>query len=217
MHRKYNKFLIVSAITLIIGSVYIYFSNNLDVQAVSTPVSSNSAVSSQNGSVASSVIKTEDQIVVDTAFISTLTSLTKIEIDTSIFSNPGFKALNDNTVNLEAVAPGRPNPFAPIQTIPSTNNSIASPVVTNEPTQITYESAVLNGTINSLTGITSIYFEYGTEPELGKTTKPVKQSLIGTFVTSVTDLASETTYFFRAVAKVGTTPIYGEVVSFNTN
>lgn len=217
MHRTYNKFLIVSALILIIGSIYIYFSNNLDVQAVSTPVSSDSSVSSQNGSSPASLLSTDNKIAVDTAFLSTLTSLKKIKIDISIFSNPGFQALNDNTVNLEAITPGRPNPFAPIQSISPTDTTSAPSVVTNEPTQVTAKSAVLNGTINGLTGITSIYFEYGTDPELNKSTPPVKQSLIGTFVANITGLTSETTYFVRAVAKVGNAPIYGEVVSFNTN
>ena len=216
MHRTYNKFLIVSAIILLLGGVYTYFSNSLNARAA-TPVSPNSAVSSQNGVTPLSTLTTEDQISADTAFLATLTSLKKIKIDTSIFSSTGFKSLNDNTVNLEAVAPGRPNPFAPIDFVVSRNEAPLSPVVTNDATQITNKSAVLNGTINSLPGITSIYFEYGTEPELGKTTPPVKQSLVGTFVTSVTGLESETTYFFRAVAKVGTNVVYGDLISFNTN
>lgn len=216
MHRTYNKFLIISALILLLGGFYTYFSNSLDARAAS-PLSSSSSVASQNGVSPLVALTQEDQISNDTAFLTTLTSLKKIKIDTSIFSSPGFIALNDNTVNLESVAPGRPNPFAPIESIANTNEETLSPVVTNDATQITNKSAVLNGTINSLTGITSIYFEYGTEPELGKVTPQVKQSLVGTFVTSITGLKAETTYFFRAVAKVGTTVIYGDLISFNTN
>ncbi len=215
MHRTHNKFLIAFALMFLLGSIYLYFSNGLDANAADT--SSTSSVSSQNGSSPASSLKANDKITVDTAFLSTLLSLTKIKIDTSIFSDKAFLALNDNTVNLEAIAPGRPNPFAPIQAAVGVNTNTASPIVTNEPTQITDKSAVLNGTINGLAGIKSIYFEYGTEPVLGKVTPLVKQSLVGTFVTNVAGLTPQTTYFFRAVAKVGTTPIYGEVVSFNTN
>ncbi len=218
MNKSYNKFLIITSLALLVGGVYSYFSNSLYVQALDTPVSANSSLVSQNGSSSSVLgINNEDKIAEDTAFLATLTSLKKIKIDTTIFNSQEFLSLNDNTVNLEAAVPGRPNPFAPFSSEVSSSNSALSPVVTNDPTQVTDKSAILNGTINNLSGVTSVFFEYGADPELGQSTSPVKQSLVGTFVTSIKGLTPETTYFYRAVAKVGTAPIYGDVVSFNTN
>jgi hypothetical protein len=194
--------------------MYLYFSHGLSVQAA-TP-SSTSDLSSSGSSSVSLLGMNNDAIGVDTAFLLKLTTLTKIRIDTSIFSDHAFQALNDNTVNLEPVAPGRPNPFAPIDTLVPVTASSLSPVVTSQATQVTSKTAILNGTIN-IAGVSSTYFEYGPTEALGKLTPPVKQSLIGTFVTNVTGLSPKTTYFFRAVAKAGTVPIYGDIASFNTN
>ena len=216
MHRIYNKFLIVAAVALLIGSFYVYLSNNLNAQAASL-LSTDSAISSQTGSSPAALLATNDKINVDTSFLSTLVSLTKIKIDTSIFTDKSFQALNDNTVNLETIAPGRENPFSPIQTVVQVDVAPLSPVVTNEATQVTNKTAVLNGTINNLSGITSVYFEYGITEDLGKVTPAVKQSLVGTFITNVTGLTPATSYFYRAVAKVGTGPVYGEILAFNTN
>ncbi len=216
MNTTYHKFLIISAIAIILGGVYVYFSNDLKVHA-DTP--SSSLVSSSLGDISASVIQSEDQqIAEDTAFLLTLTSLTKIKIDTSLFSRASFNALNDNTVLLQASPTGRPNPFAPINTSIPEDTAPVSPVITNSVTGITNKSAVLNGTLSDeATGVTTTYFEYGPTEVLGKSTAPVKQSLIGTFVTTVNGLASRTPYFFRAVAKINGTLHFGEIISFDTN
>lgn len=212
MHKTYNKLLIFFAIVLLLGSVYTYFSNEIKVQADDSSLASSSGSSSPIGD--SSI----DQISQDTAFLATLTSLTRIKIDTSIFSNNSFKALNDNTVILDPGVTGRPNPFAPIDINVSPTTKPASPVVTNSAVQVTDKSAVLNGALSGDTmGNISTYFEYGTTQALGKTTTPAKQSLIGTFVTSVSGLTPNTTYFYRAVGKQGGTTYLGDIVSFNTN
>ncbi len=219
MHRTYNKFLIVIAIAIILSGGYVYFSHDLDAQAASGSQSNSSLVSSGSSSKEISMSKNE-KISQDTAFLTTLTSLNKLKIDTSIFGRQSFMSLRDNTVTLEQVTPGRPNPFAPINS--ESNSTIVqtqvSPVTTNEATEVTNNSALLNGTIDSsVSGVTSSYFEYGPTEALGTTTAVAKQSLIGTFFTSVSGLKPKTKYYFSAVAKINGALSYGDIVSFTTN
>lgn len=207
-----NKFLIMLAILIILGGLYLFSLGNSNVSAATTDSSLSSSISN------SSTSSLDNRIVEDTAFLSTLTSLTTINIDTSLFSDASFNALNDNTVKLDAVPAGRSNPFATIDTASSNNASVpSSPVITNEPSQVTDKTAALNGSLSSLTGVTSTYFEYGSTASLGKVTQPAKQSLIGTFITNIGGLTSKTTYFFRAVAKINGNTVNGEVISFTTN
>lgn len=211
--NTYNKFLIVLATIVALSGFYVYFSNNLNANAAG---SDSSLVSSSSGAPADLLGATNDKISQDTAFLYTLTSLTKIKIDTSLFSESSFNSLNDNTVMLEPITPGRPNPFAPIAGA-VVNSTSVSPVTTNTPDQVTAKSAVLNGSVSSTNGVTNTYFEYGPTPTLGKITPNSKQSLIGTFGSTITGLTSGTTYFYRAVAKINGTLTYGDVISFNTN
>lgn len=221
MHRTYNKFLIIIALAILLSGTYVYFSHDLDAQAA-TPNNDNgsSLVSSNLLPTGLASDSKNEKISQDTAFLTTLTSLNKLKIDTSIFSMQSFMSLRDNTVTLEQVAPGRPNPFAPIN---SENNSTVvatevSPVTTNEASEVTNNSAILNGTIDSsITGVASSYFEYGPTEALGTVTAGAKQSLIGTFFTSLTGLKPKTKYYFSAVAKINGALNYGEIVSFTTN
>jgi hypothetical protein len=200
---------------MLLGGVYVYFSNDLMAQAATSSTSSISSSQSESDNLLGSV--TDNQIQEDTAFLATLISLTKIKIDTSLFGNSSFNSLNDNTVLLEPSVTGRANPFAPISGN-APQAAQVSLVTTNIPTGVTDKTAVLNGAVGSdVDGVTSTYFEYGPTPTFGKSTIPAKQSLIGTFVTSVSGLSSKTTYFFHAVAKVGATLHYGETLSFTTN
>lgn len=213
MHKLYNKFLIVCSIALLIVGVYSYFSHGLHSEAANT----GGSLVSSNGASASSVnFSTDQKIALDTAFLSSLVSLNRIKIDNSLFSNVSFKLLHDNTVNLEQGNLGRTNPFAPIDATVDNTATPVSDVVTNEPSQVTSKTAVLNGSINSSAPITSSYFEYGSTPALGQTTSAVSQSLVGTFISKISGLSGGTTYFYRAVAKINGVAMYGEIVSFNT-
>ncbi len=211
--RKYNIILIVSAIALMFLGVYTYFDNGLSAEA---QTATSSSITSQSGATPLEAISSNTEISADTAFLLTLTSLTKIKIDTSLFENVAFEKLNDNTVLLEQVEAGRPNPFAPISTATSAADAQASPVTTNAPVKITTKTAALSGTVADPNIATSTYFEYGPTPTLGKATSQATPSLIGTYVTTITGLTSQTTYFYRAVAKIKGTPLYGEVISFVT-
>ncbi|MFA5827717.1 MAG: hypothetical protein WC839_04495 [Candidatus Paceibacterota bacterium] len=213
----YNKFLIISMIVILIGGAYLYFSNDLNSGTI-VPVAFGSSLTSSTGVEsfpASSFIG--DKISSDISFLTTLVSLKKIKIDTSLFTNKSFNALQNNAVKIEPVIAGRINPFAPIDTNMISNILSTSKVVTDQPTQVTDKTAVLNGTINTVNGVTDTYFEYGTTVNLGIVTAIVKQSLVGTFIKNVLGLTPKTNYFFKACAKINNIAFCGEVVSFTTN
>jgi hypothetical protein len=216
MKRKYNKFLIISTIFILIGGVYLYFSKNLNSEDI-VPIAFGSDLSSSTG--AESSLTTSflgDDITSDISFLATLVSLKTIKIDTILFSNKSFNALQNNTVKIEPVTPGRQNPFAPIN---SNNGNVVfvSNIVTDQPTQITNKTATLNGTVNITNGVTDTYFKYGTTENLDTITTKVEQSLVGTFIKNVLGLTPKTTYFFKACAKVDNVELCGEIVSFTTN
>lgn len=215
MHKKYNKFLIVSFIVVFIFGVYSYFYNNLRSEAATTadPITS----SLDTTTTATNVVATSSQATEDTAFLMKLVSLTKIKVDSSLFNNKTFKLLVDNNIKLEAVPYGRTNPFSPTtSSVTNINNAVTFLLKTNPATLITNKSAILNG---SLEGVTSdnIYFEYGITNTLGKITPKVIPSLIGNFASNLIGLTSKTTYFFRAVANINGVLTLGDITLFTTN
>ena|ERR1035437_9045909 len=214
----YNKFLIISTIALFMGGVYLYFSNDLNREAV-VPVAYGSSLASSTGvAVLPASSPLGDKISSDISFLTTLTALKSIKIDNTLFADASFNALVNNAVKLDPVVPGRVNPFAPIDTININNVLSATPkVVTDQPTGVTDKVAILNGTINTVNGVTDTYFEYGNTVNLGTVTPVVKQSLVGTFIKNVLGLTTKTNYFFRACAKINNVALCGEVVSFTTN
>jgi hypothetical protein len=219
MRITYNKFLIVSTLVILIGGVYLYFSKNLDDKEIVPVAYGSSLVSSSAMEPLTSLVSTAgDKISTDISFLTTLVSLKKITIDTSLFSSKSFTALKNNAVKIDQMEPGRSNPFAPINTSKIKNvATTVSKVVTEQPTQITNSTAILNGTVNVANGVTDLYFEYGTTESLGTTTTTVQQSLVGTFIKNVSGLNPKTNYFFKACAKINSVATCGEVVSFTTN
>ena len=246
MKRIYNKFLIISTAALLFGGVYLYFSNSLSSTEV-IPKAFGSSLTSSNGTNPVSVSSIgSDKISADISFLATLVSLKKIKIDTTLFSDKSFNKLQNNTVKIEQVTAGRINPFAPmgidntnspVLTIisptsptsttptsivpsytPNSNSKITSKLVTDQPTQITDKSAVLNGTINTvITAKDSAYFEYGPTANLGTVTPTVRLSLVGTFIKNILGLTPKTDYFYKACAKISNITACGEVISFTTN
>jgi hypothetical protein len=221
MKNLYHKFLIVSTIGIFIGGVYLYVSKDLNSEGM-VPVAFGSSLLSSTTTTDSSV-PLDDKVASDISFLTTLASLKNIKIDTSIFTNDSFKSLQDNSVKIESVVPGRLNPFSPVSNTYVNSNSnpglnlTTSNVVTDPPSQITDQSATLNGTVNTTSKIKDAYFEYGTTQSLGTTTSTVKLSLVGTFIKNVSGLTSQTTYFSRSCAKINNIASCGEIVSFITN
>lgn len=214
MHRKYNKFLIVSFVGVLILGVYSYFHNELQSEAAS----SDSAITS---SLDTAVVEGEKvkagsaKTIEDTAFLMKLVSLTKIKIESSLYEEQAFKLLVDNNVKIEPVPYGRTNPFAPIgKTVVDNKNTFL--LKTNTATSISNKSAVLNGSLEGATS-NNVYFEYGPTELLGKVTPKVTASLVGNFASNVIGLTPKTTYFFRLTANVNGVLSFGEIMSFTTN
>jgi len=212
-----SKFLIIVAVSVLLGGAYVYFSYGGNAQAATA---GNSSITSTTNSLSPAVTATtakDEKINSDTAFLVSLISLTKIKIDTTLFDNDAFDALVDNNVKLEPTPYGRTNPFAPLTKVTPTIGVTVSPLTTNPPIQITDKTASLYGTANNPTTVSNVYFEYGPTPTLGKKTPNASLSLVGTFVSNISGLTPKTAYFYRAVAKVGDTLVYGDTVSFFTN
>ncbi len=214
MKKTYHKFLIISTVAIMLGGAYLYFSHDLNSTEM-LPVAYGSSLASSTGVDPTGNVIHNNKISSDIAFLTTLASLKKIKIDTSIFQSKSFTNLKDNTVKIEKVSAGRENPFAPMGFSYPINAGIPK-VVTDTPTQITDKTAVFNGTINE-SGAKDTYFEYGITPQLGTVTPIVKQSLVGTFIKNVLGLTPKTNYFYKACAKINNVPLCGEVVSFITN
>jgi len=213
MNTTHNKFLIILSLILILSGIYLYFSNGTKSEAAD---SSSSLVSSNGQSPVSGFSSNGETSSVDLSFVNTLTSLTTITINTSLFSDQSFNSLKDNTVKLETnVITGRVNPFAPIDSSLSSVSIV--PITTNTPTQITDKTTILNGSTSSSVGVTGAYFEYGLTEALGINTPVVSQSLIGTFMQKIVNLKPKTTYFFRANAKINGVLQRGDILSFTTN
>lgn len=215
MKTIHNKFLKISIITIFLFGISLYFSNNYYSL---TPVAYGSSLTSTTGGTTSSSNSVSpDKISSDIAFLSTLSSLESIKIDTSLFTNKAFLALRDNAIKIEPIEPGRKNPFSPMSATNSTTGAVPiSKVVTGEPTEITDKTVILNGTMNTTDGVTSTYFEYGKTVDLESVVTTSEPSLVGAFIKNVLGLTPKTNYFFRACAKINNIATCGEVVSFNT-
>lgn len=203
-------------VTLIIGACF-FFSKDLRSDFIAQVAYGSSLESSSAPAGTAGSANSSDKISSDLAFLSTLTSLKSIMIDTSFFNDKVFGSLVDNRVSINDVDPGRPNPFAPIGDIKSvTNETAVSSVVTVNPTEITSATANLNGTINTTEGVTDIYFEYGKTESLGTVAPVIKPSLVGNFIKNISGLTPKSNYFFKACAKIKGVATCGDVISFNT-
>ncbi len=101
----------------------------------------------------------------------------------------------------------------------STLVPIAPTVTTENATNITSNFATLNGTLTSLGTATSanVSFQWGLSPgNYTFETTPVSMNTIGAFITNLTGLSANTTYYFRAKA-VGDGVGYGNEVNFTTS
>lgn len=213
MHTKYHKFLIASFIIVSILGAYSYFYNDLKSEAAGEDT--NSLSSSLDTTTIPITTNSSNQLIEDTAFLSKLGSLTRINVDASLFSTKAFELLVDNNIKLEPVPYGRINPFSPTETSLTNNRPVLS-IKTNLATQITKNSVILNGSLDGATS-DNIYFEYGTTEALGQVTPKATHSLVGSFASNLIGLTSKTTYFYRAAANINGNVILGDTVTFNTN
>jgi hypothetical protein len=217
---KKNKFFLTALSLLILGSGYLYFANEVKTGTLTNVAYGNlssSATAAEPVTSGASPL-TSSKINSDISFLSTLVSLKNIRIDNSFFSSSLFTKLKSNSVSIGTAIPGRINPFAPIDEASVARSVVTVMVTTSQATQITDKTAVLNGSLGTLSGVTDIYFEYGETEAMGKTANVGnQQSLVGTFVKSISDLNSKTVYFYKACAKISGSSVCGDTVSFATN
>ncbi len=93
--------------------------------------------------------------------------------------------------------------------IPPTNTCAVTTIATN----VGQNYATLNGVLNSSTGVS--YFEYGTN-SAALSNRTVSRSGSGSFMESISGLASNTTYYFRLVSNCGGGLSYGSINIFRT-
>lgn len=217
MKKIYNKFLIVSTITLILCGSFLYFSKDLNSGNIIPVAFGSSLKSSSQDSVSPLVDVNKGDVSSDISFLTTLVSLKKININTDFFTDKYFKVLKNNSVKIEPVKAGRLNPFEPIKPpAPEVTNTIQK-IVTDQPSQITKTTAVLNGTVNSSNPTALTYFEYSIDSQgRNPTVIQAKQSLVGTFVKTITGLSPQTTYYYKACMKINSVATCGGLLSFTT-
>jgi hypothetical protein len=89
---------------------------------------------------------------------------------------------------------------------------------TNSASNIQNTSATLNGNLYDLGGDSSatVWFQYGTSTSYGSETTHNSQNSTGNFSQTVSTLAQNTQYHFRAVAQNSYSTIYGQDMSFTT-
>ncbi|TFH30069.1 MAG: hypothetical protein E4G97_06270, partial [Deltaproteobacteria bacterium] len=95
-------------------------------------------------------------------------------------------------------------------------------VTTDAPSAITLTGATLNGIVNPNGVATDVWFEYGTDPNLGVFTATDNQSLPPGRVPVAVDntlsgLDQGTTYYFRAAASSAEGEVIGDIQSFSTD
>ena len=215
MHRKYNKFLIVSLVAVLIFGVYSYFYRNLKSEAAASDSALTSSLDTTGSPAPVPSTAGSSTFSEDSAFLVKLNSLKNIKIDVSIFENQAFTLLVSNNIKLDPVPYGRVNPFSPIDN-PVTTNKITYTLKTNPASAVTNKSAVLNGSLEGATS-NNMYFEYGLAEPLNKVTPKLTPSSIGSFAVNISSLTSKTTYLYRAVANINGTLVYGDIISFITN
>jgi len=108
LNRKIKN-IMASILTIIaLAILFSYFFNQSAVPESTSSLESQSGTSSSLGTTGNKEFKDE------TSYLSTLLSLNKITIDSSLFSNASFKSLKDNTVEIVGDGlVGRSNPFLP--------------------------------------------------------------------------------------------------------
>lgn len=209
MKRDYTKILISTSILFLVFGLFVFYSNNSSFALLNKFAYGASLDSSSSPSASS-------RISSDTFFLNALTSLGKIKIDQEFFQSEAFKSLVDNSVTINSVVPGRDNPFAPIEKEGSVNSvPNETKVITNQPSQILSNSAILNGIINVST-VSNGYFKYWINEDLKISTEAMPSSVNGLFNKNLSKLEPKTKYFFQACIKINNVENCGEIISFNT-
>lgn len=99
----------------------------------------------------------------------------------------------------------------------NTNNNSKPSVTTNSVSNITSGGAVLHGYADGNGNAVDIWFEYGTNANLGYSTSRSYGGLRTNANGSLGGLSSNTTYYYRLVASNSQGTTYGNIMSFSTS
>lgn len=214
MNKTLKKIAIV--VVILAGGYFIYtnFLSGDSSSSLPTGVST-------GGTLSSSAIPGGSSVPVAGAdeFSTLLARINTINIDTSIFQDPGYKALRDYPVMLGTDVVGRINPFAPIGTdgsLPVQLQAITAQTMT--PGKITATSVEFGASVTIPTGgaPASVIFQYDTTDKFGLTTSPVSVTKSDTVLMPVQGLFPGTRYYVRVVAVQGSSTVTGNVMTFTT-
>lgn len=133
----------------------------------------------------------------------------------------GYDLFSSQGLNIGDVAPGwetQGNIFVAFMVSSSSTTTGSAPAIaTNSATQVSGSGAMLNGYVNGNGLATNAWFEYGTMTSLGNSTPQYGYgSGASNFNAGLSNLASNTTYYFRAVAQNTQGLVYGSIYSFTT-
>jgi hypothetical protein len=135
--------------------------------------------------------------------------------------NAYITGLKPNTTYLFRAAVAGPPGSTPIYGLDlsfTTAGQAMTAVSTLDQTEVTTDSARLNGFLTSLGSYQSaqVWFEYGTDMSYGNLTPGTSMTLPGSFNTVITGLKPGTVYHFRAGARTGNDNYYGSDEAFAT-
>lgn len=205
MSKKVKNFAIVIIVISLIIGIFTIVGNN-------ETISSGTFTSNKGAGIPIN----QNEPVQNDEFGAILADIKDINIDTTLFEDPTFKALRDYPISLGSDVVGRDNPFAPVGTDADGATSEID-FQTVQPISITSKSAELVAQIN-IPGDDKIsaYFEYGTTSSFGTSVGPVVFSKNGTAIAPISNLAPSTKYFVRAILVNDTEIKNGNTMSFTT-
>lgn len=219
MSKKVKIFAIVVGVICVLILAFTFIGN-------STPVANDTGLTTTAGTVTtdSSTLNAGMGATAapsaDNSFAATLSSINSINLDTSIFSNAGYKALRDYPINLGTAVIGRQNPFAPMgvdSTSVDASGVATVQVQTLAPGKIVSTSAELGALVTTTsTSPTTVVFNYGLNDTFGSATPPIKVTQNGTALFTITGLTPATTYYVEAVAVQGSVTATGTIMTFTT-
>lgn len=214
MSKKVKIFITVIIILAVLIVIFSYIGNKSPAASSNNGLSTSASQSTAtlpSGGTGNPSQATASQ------FSTTLSSINGITLDTSIFSDSGYKALRDYPVTLGTAVIGRQNPFAPIGSDSSVTSAPTLQVQTLTPGKVVSTSAELGAlvTVNNTSPV-SVVFQYGLTDTFGTASAPVLVSKSGTALFTAQGLAPGTTYYVEAVAVQGSTTATSPIISFTT-
>ncbi len=150
-------------------------------------------------------------------FSSLLSSINSINIDTSLFTNPAYRALRNYPVMLGTDVIGRSNPFAPVGSDSSGGPQAVLEIQTIAPGKVTSTSAEFGALVTLPDSApVSVVFQYGLNDLFGSATTAVNVTKSGPVLVTVRGLKPGVIYMVQAVAVRGSTTTNANTVSFTT-